>query len=84
VRPPQQGFQFFKVHARAKSLACARQYDHLRGRFLDLIKSSQQLFDQRATNGIALLRTIERNGGNAGIKGELNCLIFHVGASVGS
>ncbi len=55
VRPPQQGFQFVKVHARAKSFAGACKYDDLRRRFLDFIKCSQQFFHQGATDSIALL-----------------------------
>ncbi len=83
VRPAQQGLQFVEVKTRAKSLARARQYDDLgqRCRPLNFVKRRQQFVHQRVADGVAFLRPVERDGGDAGIVRELNGFKFHVGVS---
>src|ERR1700687_4163212 len=43
----------------------------------NFVQRRQQLFNQFVTDGVALVRAIERNGGDASVVRETECFIAH-------
>ena len=66
-----------EIHAGTESLSGAGDDEDLRGRFIDLGKPAQEIFDQFEADGVALVRPVESQGGHTGVVMNLDRGIIH-------
>src|SRR5690349_10844890 len=69
--------KILEIHAGTECLSRAGDDEDLRGRFIDLCKSAQEIVNQFEADGIALVRPVEGQGGYTGVVMNLDRGIFH-------
>jgi hypothetical protein len=74
---PISAFRFSRSMPGGESLARARQISTMASDVLHLFQRAQQIVNQFEADGVALLRTVQRDRGDAGVVCELDRLIIH-------
>src|SRR6476469_9675883 len=70
--------KILEIHAGTECLSRAGDDEDLRGRFIDLCKSAQEIVNQFEADGIALVRPVEGQGGYTGVVMNLDRGIIHL------